>query len=201
MEELINRPDVLESHIINPNPMQSPHLNSDEVPHLSPSGFHMAVSPNTYLINCAIVNPSEDTSIMMKTYMQLTGFINPISFSTSQAYQQATAYLDATESKPLDIALIDMTDVSQGINYLLKFLDHYPNALPILMAEESQLPKFSSRIKQFNALILLKPTKFSFVIDWIRSHLSIICNAQSKADCLLKKLDGISIICSKCKFD
>ena len=189
--------EALESRIINDPPI----LETNEIPHISPSGYHKVVSPHTYLINCAIVNPSEDTSIMMKTYMQLTGFINPICFTGNISYSEAIKYLDLSDSKPLDIALIDMADVYQGINFLLKFLDKYPNSLPILMAEENQLPKFSSRIKQFNALILLKPTKFSFVIDWIRSHLSIICNAPSKEDCLLKKLDGISIICSKCKFD
>ena len=191
------KPEALESRIIN----QPPTVDIEEAPHISPSGFHMAISHNTYLINCAIVNPSEDTCLMMKTYMQLTGFINPIEFTNPSAYKDAVEYLHSESSKPLDIALIDMADVHQGVDYLLKFLEKYPNALPILMAEEGQLPKFSARVKQFNALILLKPTKFSFVIDWIRSHLAIICNAQSKEDCLLKKMSGISIICSKCKFD
>lgn len=172
-----------------------------EVPHISPSGYHKVLSPNTYLINCAIVNPSEDTSLMMETYMKLTGFINPLTFTGSSSYLEASEYMSLEDSKPLDIALIDMTDVSQGVSFLLKFLEKYPNSLPILMAEEQQLPKFSAKIKQFNALILLKPTKFSFVIDWIRSHLSIICNAKTREDCLLRKIDGISIVCSKCKFD
>ena len=172
-----------------------------EIPHLSPSGYHKVISPNVYLINCAIVNPSEDTSIMMETYMKLTGFINPLTFSGAGSYQEASEYLFAEGARPLDIALIDMADVHQGVGFLTKFLEKYPNSLPILMAEEQQLPKFSGKIKQTNALILLKPTKFSFVVDWIRSHLAVICNARSKEDCLLKKIDGISIVCSKCKFD
>ena len=79
------KPEALESRIIN----QPPTVDIEEAPHISPSGFHMAISHNTYLINCAIVNPSEDTCLMMKTYMQLTGFINPIEFTNPSAYKDA----------------------------------------------------------------------------------------------------------------
>lgn len=162
---------------------------------------------NSFL-NCIIVNPNENIATAMDLYCQYTGFLRPVKFTGSKSYLDSIDYLKDSPIFEPDIMVIDLTDLKEGIK-LFKYAEkNFRNILIVLLAEQNQLSLFSDSVENTNALIVLKPSKFGFIIDWIRSHFSKVCRAENKEQCpylisVKEKTDMpyTPIICTTCKFN
>lgn len=160
-------------------------------------------------LNCLIVNPVENISVAMNLYCQFTGFLIPTVFTTEDAYVNSMNYLKDTPIFDIDIAVIDLQNLKEGMQVFEFLTEHLKNVLIILLADQEQLPSFSKKvINTNNALIVLKPSKFSFIVDWIRSHFSRVCKAETKEQCPYlispndkKNMPYTPIICTSCKFN
>lgn len=162
---------------------------------------------NPYL-NCVITNPTETIAIAMDLYCRYTGFLKPVKFMGASAYKDALSYMKEPPFMEPDIMVIDLTRFKEGMDLFKYTEEHFKNILIVLLADKDQLNMVPDDFNASNALIVLKPNKFSFIIDWIKSHFSKVCRAKSKDQCpyLIAVSDRndmpyTPVICTSCKFN
>lgn len=159
-------------------------------------------------LNCIIVNPNENIATAMDLYCQYTGFLRPVKFTGEGAYSESLSYMKDTPVLEPDIMVVDLANLKEGLELFKYTEESFKNVLIVLLAEQNQLKSLPERIENTNALIVLKPSKFGFIVDWIRSHFARVCRAESKEQCpyLISVADKTDmpytpIICTSCKFN